>query len=237
MQQVEKLLLVDVLQLRVPDTYLGTLVVEDILAAAEVEAIGRERASAVHRHVFHACIVARAIATELPAIQRQAVDLLGRHLTTAESLRQRTTVIGAQNWQHRHPFTDFQFGFGNPRLACNAETAEIIGRATVAVDRQQLSAPCAFATIELERIQAQHVNPETDHTLGEARLGVENKALCPFLGFALRSCAVGEGRVGEVAVEVRITQRKCGFGIVDETLCHAEHRENQCHAANTQQDA
>ncbi len=237
MQQVEELLLVEVLQFRVPDAYLSALIVEDILAAAEVEAVRGECASPVQRHVFHARIVAWAVAAELPAVQRQAVDFLGGDLTTAKRLRQRTTVIGAQDRQHRHPLADLQFGLGNPRLARHAQTPEIIGWTTIAVDRQQLSATRTLAAIELERIQAQHVNPETHHTLGEARLGVENEALRPFLGLVLWGRTVRESRVGEVAVEVGITQVERGLGIVDETFGHAKHREYQRHAADAQQDA
>ncbi len=237
MQQVEELLLVDVLQFRVPDAYLSTLVVEDILAAAEVEAVRSECASPVQRHVFHARVVARAVAAELPAIQGQAVDLLGRDLTTAKRLRQGATVIGAQDRQHWHPFTDLQFGLGKPRLACHAQAPEIIGRPAVAVDRQQLSTARTLAAIELDRVQAQHVNPEAHYALGEARLGVENEALCPFLGLALRRGAAGVRRIGEITVEVGITQVERGLGVVDETLGHAEHRENQRHAADAQQDA
>ncbi len=105
------------------------------------------------------------------------------------------------------------------------------------MDRQQLSAARTLAAIELERIKPQHVNPEAHHALSEARLGVENEALCPFLGLALRRGAAGIGRIGEITVEVGITQGERGLGVVDETLGHAEHRENQRHAADAQQDA
>lgn len=160
----------------------------------------------VHRHVFHAGVVTRAVAPELAAIQRQPVDFPGRHLAALKGLRQRAAVIGAQDRQHRHPFAHFQFGLGNPSLARHTQTPEIIRRATVTVDRQQLSASRAFAAIELERIQAQHIDPETDHALGKARLGIEDEVLCPFFSFVLRRCAVGKCGVGEVAIEIRITQ-------------------------------
>jgi hypothetical protein len=107
--EVEVLLLVDVAEFGVPHTDQRALVVEGVFAAAEVEAVGSERATAVHRHVFHARVIARAVAAELAAVDGQAVDLGGRDLAAAKGLRQGAAIVGTQDRQHRHPFTDLQF--------------------------------------------------------------------------------------------------------------------------------
>ncbi|MNM72885.1 hypothetical protein D3C81_845900 [compost metagenome] len=112
--QVEVLLLIDVAEFGVPHADLGAFFVEGIFAAAEVETVGAEgRRFAVHEHVFHARIVARTVLAELTAVERQATDFGGSHLAALEGLRQRTSVIGAQDRQYWHPFADLQFGLGN----------------------------------------------------------------------------------------------------------------------------
>ncbi|MNF66859.1 hypothetical protein D3C84_486580 [compost metagenome] len=68
--QVDELLAVDVLELGVPQTNLGALVIEHVLTALEVKAVGGERSFAGHRHVVHAAVIARAVGAELAAVQR-----------------------------------------------------------------------------------------------------------------------------------------------------------------------
>ncbi|MNZ87502.1 hypothetical protein D3C78_1063620 [compost metagenome] len=155
--QVEVLLLVDVAQFRVPDADLRALFIERVFTAAEVETVGGERRFSVHEHVFHARVVTRAVFLELTAIERQATDFGGGHLSALEGLRQRAAIVGTQDRQHRHPFTDLQFGFRDLAFERHAEPAEIVGGAAVVVDRQQLRAASALAAIELLRIQAQYV--------------------------------------------------------------------------------
>ncbi|MNP13925.1 hypothetical protein D3C76_1062270 [compost metagenome] len=213
MGQVEVLLLVDVGQFRVPDADLGAFFVEGVFTAAEVETVGGERAAAVHRHVFHARVVARAVGAELAAVEGQAADFGGGHLATAEGLRQGAAVVGAQDRQYRHPFTDLQFGLRHLALEGHAQATEVIGRTTVIVHRQQLRTGRATAAVELDRVHAQHVNAETDGALGEAGLGVEDETLGPFLGFAL-----GGVVVDEVAIEVGVAQVQRGLGIIDEAF-------------------
>ncbi|CAI8959709.1 hypothetical protein EMIT0357P_60090 [Pseudomonas marginalis] len=211
--QVEVLLLVDIGQLGVPHADLGALVVEGVFAAAEVEAIGGERGFAVHEHVFHARVVARAVAAKLAAVEGQAGDFAGRHLAAAKGLGQRAAIVGAQDRQHRHPLADLQFGLRQPGFQRHAQAPEVVGGAAVIVDRQQLGTAGAFAAIELLGIQPQHIDAEPHGALGEAGLGVENKTLRPLFGLAL-----GVARVGEVAVEVGVAQVERGLGIIDETV-------------------
>jgi hypothetical protein len=82
------------------------------------------------------------------------------------------------------------------------------------MDREQLRAPSTLAAIELDRIQAEHINTETDRALGETGAGVENEVLGPFLGNALRV-----GGVDEIAVDEEIPDVQIHFGIVDESGC------------------
>ncbi|MNG05966.1 hypothetical protein D3C84_891840 [compost metagenome] len=99
MHQLDELLLVDVLQLGIPQAHQGAVAVEAVLAADEVEAVGGEGGPAVHGHVFHARVIAWAVAAELAAIKGQAVDFLGGHLAALEGLRQRAAVVGTQDRQ------------------------------------------------------------------------------------------------------------------------------------------
>ncbi|MNE30735.1 hypothetical protein D3C80_1242670 [compost metagenome] len=224
MHQVEVLLVVDVLEFGVPQTDHRALVVEAVFATGKVEAVGGEGRPAVHRHVFHARVIARAVAAELPGIQGQAGDFLGGDLPAAEGLRQRAAVVRTQNRQHRHPFTNLQFGVGDLRFQCHAETAEIVGRAPVIVHRQQVCARRALAAIELDRVQAQYIDTEADQALGKAGAGVEDEALGPFLGLALRV-----GRVDEVAVDVEIAQVEAGLGVLDKAAFGREGGQGASH--------
>ncbi|KWV84811.1 hypothetical protein PFLmoz3_05525 [Pseudomonas fluorescens] len=95
--------------------------------------------------------------------------------------------------------------------------------------RQQLGTGGAFAAIKLLRIQAQHVNPETDRALGKAGLGIKDKILRPLFGLAL-----GVGRVGEVAIEVGITQVERGLGVVDKAFGVGTQRQSDGQAAETE---
>ena len=85
---VDVLLAVDVLELGIPQANQRALVVEGVFAAGEVEPVGGEGGAAIERHVFHAGVVARAVATELAGIQGQPGDLLGGELAAAEGLWQ-----------------------------------------------------------------------------------------------------------------------------------------------------
>jgi len=211
MHQVEVLLAVDVFELGVPQADHGALVVEGIFTAAEVEAVGGEGRAAVERHVFHARVVARAVAAELAGIQGQALDFFRGDLATTEGLRQRTAVVRAQDRQYRHPFTDFQLGLGQLGFQCHAQAAEVVGGAAVVMHRQQLGVGGTFAAIELDRIQAQYVHAEADSALGETGAGIEDEALGPFFALALRV-----GRVDEVAVDVEVAQVEAGLGVLHE---------------------
>jgi len=210
--QVDVLLAVNVLEFSVPQADLGALVVEHVFAALKVEAIGGERGFAGHRHVAHAAVVARAVLPELAAVQGKTIDFPGGELPTTEGLRQRTTVIRTQDWQHWHPFADLRFGLRQPGLERHVGATEVVGRAAVTVQRQQLGTASTFAAIEFHRVQAQHVHAETDGALGKTGPGVENEALRPLFGLAL-----GLGRVGEVAVDVEVAQVQVDLGPVDKT--------------------
>ncbi|MNI91320.1 hypothetical protein D3C73_1489630 [compost metagenome] len=104
-------MLIDVLEFVVPEPNGRALVVEGVFTATEVESIGGERRFAVHGHVFHARIIARAVLSDLTAIQRQPADFLGGDLRATKGLRQRTTIIGTQDRQGADPFADFYHRF------------------------------------------------------------------------------------------------------------------------------
>ncbi|MNO98766.1 hypothetical protein D3C76_905200 [compost metagenome] len=229
--EVEILLLIDIAEFGIPDADLGAFVVEGVFAAAEVESVrGEGGRFAVHEHVFHARIVARAVLAELPAIERQAADFGGGHLAAAEGLRQRATVIGAQDRQHRHPFADLQFGFRDLAFECHAQAPEVVGRAAVTMDRQQLRSRGALAAVELLRVQPQHIHTEAHRALGIAGFGVEDEVLCPLLSLALRV-----GRVGVVAIEVGVAQVQRGFGVIGEAFGLAGDGQGEGQAAATDQ--
>ncbi len=141
------MLVVDVFKLGVPHADLGALFVEHVLAAAKVEAVGSERSTAIQGHVFHACVVARAVATELTTVKGQAVDFLGGDLPALKGLWQRAAVIRAQDRQHRHPLADLQFGLREACLAGHCQTAEVVGRTSIAMDGQQLCAAGTLAAV------------------------------------------------------------------------------------------
>ncbi|MNX81271.1 hypothetical protein D3C86_1129540 [compost metagenome] len=210
--QVDELLAVDVLELGIPQTDLGALVVEHVLAALEVETVGGERGFAGHRHVVHAAVVPWAVLAELAAVERQAIDFLRGDLAATEGLRQRTTVVRTQDWQHRHPLADFHFGLRQLGLERDIGAPEVIRRATVMIQRQQLRTAGAFAAVELHRIQTQHIHAEADSALGEPGFGIEDETLRPLLSLAL-----GLGRVGEVAIDVEVAQVQVDLGALDKT--------------------
>ncbi len=89
-----------------------------------------------------------------------------------------------------------------------------------------MRAPGAFTAIELLRIQAQHIKPETDGALGEAGFCIEDEVLCPLFCLGLRI-----GRVGEVTVEVGVAQVKCGRGVIDKTVGLGVEGQGDCQAA------
>jgi len=226
--EVDVALLVNVAQFGVPQADLGALVIEAVFAAAEVEPVGGECRFAVHEHVFHARVVARAVATELAAVKGQAGDLVGRHLAAAKGLGQGATIVGTQDRQHRHPFADLQFGLRQSGFQRHTQASEVVGGAAVIVDWQQLGTASAFAAIQFLGIQAQHIKAETHRALGEARLGIENETLRPLFGLALGVC-----RVGEVAVEVGVAQVERGFGVVDKTFGVGDEGQGEGQAAET----
>ena len=73
---LQVLLLVDVLELGIPQADHRAFFVEGVFTADKVEAIGCDSRFALHKHVVHARVVARAVFAELPAIQRQAINVL-----------------------------------------------------------------------------------------------------------------------------------------------------------------
>lgn len=67
------------------------------------------------------------------------------------------------------------------------------------------------AAVELERVQAQYIHAKADNALSESRLGIENEALCPLLGLALRIRGVDE-----IAVDVEVAHVETRFRIFNE---------------------
>ena len=97
------------------------------------------------------------------------------------------------------------------------------------MDRQQLCTASAFATIELLRVQPEHVYAETHGALGEAGPGIEDEALRPLFSLALRIV-----RVGEIAVEVSVAQVQRGFAVFEKAFGGGAHGqgENETAAAD-----
>ncbi|MNE42144.1 hypothetical protein D3C80_1362510 [compost metagenome] len=209
MAQLQVLLLVHILQRRIPQPDQGAVLIELVLATNKVEAVRHATAVA---HVVHAGVVARAVAAELPAIQGQPGNLVGRDLPATERLWQRTPVVRAQNRKHRHPLTDLQFCSGDACLARHCQAPIVIGRLAIVMARQQRRAIGTATAIQLDRPQPQYIHAEADRPLGEPRAGVEDEALRPFLGLALRVA-----RVGEVAVDVEVAQAEGGLAVLDKT--------------------
>ena len=207
--QLQVLLAVDVLQLGVPQAEQAAFAIEAIFAAGEIEAVGSGGWPAEQRHVLHACVVARAVAAELAGVEGQAGDLVGAELAAAEGLRQRAAIVGAED---RHPFADLQFAVRDAQLAGHRQASEVVGRAAVVVDRQQLGAGRSLATIQLQAVETEDIEAEADAALGEAGAGVEDEALRPLLGLALAGIA------DEVAVQVEIARGEAGLGVFEETL-------------------
>ncbi|MCY1405108.1 hypothetical protein D9M71_203420 [compost metagenome] len=90
--------------------------------------------------------------------------------------------------------------------------------------RQQVRTGRALAAIELDRIQAEHIDTEADDALSEPGAGVEDETLGPFLGLALRV-----GRVDEVAVDVEVAQVEVDLGIFGKAAFGRQGRECASH--------
>ncbi|MNN99673.1 hypothetical protein D3C81_2193840 [compost metagenome] len=71
MQHIQVLLLVDILQLGMPQAHLGGLVIELVFTPGEVEAIRGRAGPPGHEHALHAGVVARAVAAKLPGVEGQ----------------------------------------------------------------------------------------------------------------------------------------------------------------------
>ncbi|MNR15090.1 hypothetical protein D3C85_1316050 [compost metagenome] len=127
-------------------------------------------------------------------------------------MRQRAAVIGTQNRQHRHPLTDLQLGFSHFHFSGDREATKVIGWTTIAIERQQLRAASALTTIKLDRIEPQYIDTEPGHALSESGFGVENETLGPLLRLALRV-----SRIGEIAIDVEVTQVQVDAGLIDKT--------------------
>lgn len=211
MLQLQVLLAVDVLQLGVPQAEQGAFAVEAIFATDEIETVGSGGWPAEQRHVLHACVVARAVAAQLAGVEGQAGDLAGAELAAAEGLRQRAAIVGTEDRQHRHPFAELQFGIRHAQPAGHRQASEVVGRAAVAVGRQQLGAGRSLAAIQLQAVQAEDIEAEADAALGEAGAGVEDEALRPFLGLVLAGVA------DEVAVQVEVARGEADLGVFEET--------------------
>src|SRR5690606_12377691 len=113
------------------------------------------------------------------------VDLVGSQLCALEGLRQRTTVIGTQDRQHGEPFADLQLGFGELGLGGDGSTAVIVGGTPIVMSRQQAATGGATPAVELDRVQTQYVETETNGALGVTGASIENEALGPFGCLAL----------------------------------------------------
>ncbi len=200
MQQLEIVLLVDVFQTGMPGAHLG-LGAKLVFAAGEVEAVG---ADAGVEHIVHAAVVARAVLPHLPAIERQALDLLGGDHSALEGLRQRSAVVRAQDRQYHHPLADTHFGFGQLGLRRDGQAAEVIRRMPIAgcaMHRQQAGAVGTATAVELDRQQAQGIHAEPYRTGGVAGLEVEDETLRPLFRLAQRGVGVHE-----VAVDIEVAQ-------------------------------
>ncbi|MNY32518.1 hypothetical protein D3C86_1667400 [compost metagenome] len=98
------------------------------------------------------------------------------------------------------------------------------------MDRQQLRAARALTAVEFLRVHTEHIHPETDGALSEPGFGVEDEVLRP-----LFSLALGVVRVGEVSIDVGVTQVQRGLGVIDETFGLAGHGQGEDQAAATDQ--
>ena len=164
-------------------------------------------------HLFVASLVAQTGRIQVPALQRQAIDLIGTDACALIAGRQQTNITEGQ---HRHvglQLTHFQLGLGVTHLQRAFQAAVLIRRAPVTVHRQQTGIDPVRTAVEFEAEQADDIHTKTDRALGITGLDVEDEALRPLLRLRL---LIGPDDVGEVPTEVVIARLQGGRGVFDE---------------------
>ena len=107
-----------------------------------------------------------------------------------------------------------QFGFRVTQFQRAFHAAVFIGRATIALHRQQAGVDPVRVVDELEPEQADDIDANADRPLGVTGLGVEDKALGPLLGLRL---PVSADNVRVVPAGVVIACLQGNAGIIDKT--------------------
>ncbi|MNQ92844.1 hypothetical protein D3C85_1082820 [compost metagenome] len=219
--QAVETLLIDVLQLRLPEPDAGAVAVEGVVGAGVVEAVageageprGVDRVVDQRVHLLVVGGVAQARGTELAGVQGQAGQLLGDQHGALVGRRQQAQVAEHQHWQVGLQLADLQLGVGDLQLERRAQAAVFVRRLAVAMHRQQPGAGAVRAAVELDAEQADQVDADADGAGRVAGTGIEDEALRPFLCLGL---LVGADDVGEVAAEVVVARLQRGAGAFDE---------------------
>ena len=196
-----------------PDTDLGTLLVEAIVCPRIVKTVRRHARCRPRRQLLHVRRITQADLAVLTGLYRQPFDLFGHQHGPAEGLREQATVVIAQHRHVRHQLTDFDFSGREAHFCRHPGTAEIVCGAPIAAHRQQLRTTGLAAAVELDAEHGNAVHPKPDNAWGKARTELEDKALRPLIDLAF-----GRARVTKVAVEVVIAQQQIRAGIFKKAL-------------------
>ncbi|MNE13450.1 hypothetical protein D3C80_1062830 [compost metagenome] len=215
-------LLVDILQLRLPHTDAGTVVVEGIVGANVVEAVtGKARQPRrVDRvvdqrvHLLAVGRVAQAGGAELAGAQGQPGELARLQHRALVCRRQQAQIAEQQHRQVGHQLAHLQLGLRHLELDRRTQAAVFVRR-LAAVQAGQQPGPGMFrAAVELETQQAGNIHTHAKGALGITGAGIEDKPLRPFLGARLGAGALD---IGIVAAEEVIARLQRGAGTFDET--------------------
>ena len=136
-QQIEIALLINIRQLRMPRPHLGTLFIETVLSPRVVESVRGHTRRSPRREILHVRRIAQTHGPVLPCLQPQAFNLPGHQHGATEGLRQQSPIVVTQHRNIRQQFANLHFRLRKTRLGRQPCPAKVIGRATIAVHRQQ----------------------------------------------------------------------------------------------------
>src|SRR5690606_11812441 len=187
-----------------------------VLEAVHV-GIGRAAADA------QAFVVGRVAAVglvEVTGMQGQVIDLPGGQHRTAVGLRQQAAVVANHDRQVRlQSAAQLQYCLGNLGLGSEVDAAEVVDGTAVILEREHGAGATAVtglrrvgaAGIQADTRAGEHVQAETDRSLGIAGIELEHEALTPL------AVTGGVGGVLVVAIEIQVAQAQVCLGVLHET--------------------
>ncbi len=143
---------------------------------------------------------------EVTRVQLQTGDLFGHDRGALEGFRQQTRVVVFQDRNGWHLLTVFDHGVGDARLDGCAALGQVFGSfaaVTLLEEVDTAGAAAAFATVQAQRVLADHVHTHTDSALGEAGLELADEALAPF-SFVLLAVFVVTADVSVAYCDVQV---------------------------------